>query len=413
MPDAARLGEELGAEADQPARGDEEVEPHPAGAVVDHVLHPALAQREHLRDHAEEVLGHVDRQPLDRLVQLPSISRVTTCGLPTVSSKPSRRIVSTSTASCSSPRPWTSQVSGRSVSSTRIATLPTSSCAEPVSHHARGQPACPTGRRAASVLMPIVIPSAGSSTAITGSGRGSSGSAIVSPIVISGMPASAMISPGPAASAGRALRAPRSRRARRPSRARSMPSRRHQATCWPLRDRRRGARGRARGGRRSVGVEVRHARLERVALLVLGRGHVLEQQVEQRAQVGALGALLERRPSRPSRSCRRSGTRSAPRRRRGRGTARRPRPRPRRCARPGRSTLFTHEHHRQPRLERLAQHEAGLGQRALGGVDEQHHAVDHRQPALDLAAEVGVAGRVDEVELHVAGSGRRRSWRGS
>ena len=48
------------------------------------------------------------------------------------------------------------------------------------------------------VLMPIVIESDGSSTAITGSGRGSSGSASVSPIVTSGSPAIAMISPGPA-----------------------------------------------------------------------------------------------------------------------------------------------------------------------------------------------------------------------
>ena len=68
--------------------------------------------------------------------------------------------------------------------------------------------------------------------------------------------------------------------------------------------------------------------------------------------------------------------------------------------------LVDDEDHRQPRLERLAQHEARLGQRALGGVDEQHDAVDHRQPALDLAAEVGVAGGVDEVELDlVAASG--------
>ena len=58
---------------------------------------------------------------------LPSIVRVTTCGLPTVSSNPSRRIISTSTASCSSPRPWTSQRSGRSPGSTRIETLPTTS----------------------------------------------------------------------------------------------------------------------------------------------------------------------------------------------------------------------------------------------------------------------------------------------
>ena len=48
--------------------------------------------------------------------------------------------------------------------------------------------------------------------------------------------------------------------------------------------------------------------------------------------------------------------------------------------------------------QRLAQHEAGLRQRSLGGVDQQQHAVDHRQPALDLAAEVGVAGGVDDVD---------------
>ena len=50
--------------------------------------------------------------------------------------------------------------------------------------------------------MPIVIEIDGSSIVMTGSGRGSSGSASVSPIVISGMPAIAMMSPGPADSAG-------------------------------------------------------------------------------------------------------------------------------------------------------------------------------------------------------------------
>ena len=30
----------------------------------------ALAQREHLRDHAEEVLRHVDREALDRLAEV-------------------------------------------------------------------------------------------------------------------------------------------------------------------------------------------------------------------------------------------------------------------------------------------------------------------------------------------------------
>ncbi|COY28059.1 Uncharacterised protein [Mycobacterium tuberculosis] len=58
---------------------------------------------------------------------VPSMVLVTTCGLPTVNSKPSRRICSTSTASASSPRPCTSQASGAPMSTTRIDTLPTSS----------------------------------------------------------------------------------------------------------------------------------------------------------------------------------------------------------------------------------------------------------------------------------------------
>ena len=50
-------------------------------------------------------------------------------------------------------------------------------------------------------------------------------------------------------------------------------------------------------------------------------------------------------------------------------------------------------------LERLLEHEARLRHRPFGRVDEQEHAVRHRQHALDLAAEVGVAGRVDQVDL--------------
>ena len=132
--------------------------------------------------------------------RLPSISRMTTCGLPTVSSKPSRRMISTRIASCSSPRPWTSQVSGRSVGSTRIETLPIVSAVSRswIWRAVSFVPSCPaSGER----LMPIVTLIDGSSTVITGSGFGSSRSASVSPIVMSGMPATAMISPGPASAA--------------------------------------------------------------------------------------------------------------------------------------------------------------------------------------------------------------------
>ena len=55
----------------------------------------------------------------------------------------------------------------------------------------------------------------------------------------------------------------------------------------------------------------------------------------------------------------------------------------------------------QPDLERLADHELGLRHRPFGGVDEHDRAVDHRQDALDLAAEIGVAGRVDDIDPHV------------
>ena len=48
--------------------------------------------------------------------------------------------------------------------------------------------------------------------------------------------------------------------------------------------------------------------------------------------------------------------------------------------------------------ERLARHEAGLGHRALHRVHHQQHRVDHRQDPLHLAAEVGVARRVHDVD---------------
>ena len=58
-------------------------------------------------------------------------------------------------------------------------------------------------------------------------------------------------------------------------------------------------------------------------------------------------------------------------------------------------------------LERLLQHEARLRHRPLDGVHQQQAAVGHVQHALDLAAEVGVAGRVDDVDLDAAIHDRR------
>ena len=62
--------------------------------------------------------------------------------------------------------------------------------------------------------------------------------------------------------------------------------------------------------------------------------------------------------------------------------------------------LVDHDHHGKARVDGVAQDEARLGHGALGGVDEQQSAVRHAQDALDLAAEVGVTGGVDDVDLH-------------
>ena len=68
---ATGFGEELRAKTDQPARRDPVLEPHPARRVVDHLLHAAFAQPQQLADHADVVLGHVDGQVLEGLLDLP------------------------------------------------------------------------------------------------------------------------------------------------------------------------------------------------------------------------------------------------------------------------------------------------------------------------------------------------------
>ena len=59
------------------------------------------------------------------------------------------------------------------------------------------------------------------------------------------------------------------------------------------------------------------------------------------------------------------------------------------------------DHNRlQPARERLGQHEFGLRQRAFGGVAQNNGTIHHGQNALNLTAEIGVAGRVHNVDLH-------------
>ena len=61
--------------------------------------------------------------------------------------------------------------------------------------------------------------------------------------------------------------------------------------------------------------------------------------------------------------------------------------------------LVHDDHDRKAGRDGVREHEAGLRHRALGGVAQQQRAVGHAQDALDLAAEVGVARGVDDVDL--------------
>ena len=63
--------------------------------------------------------------------------------------------------------------------------------------------------------------------------------------------------------------------------------------------------------------------------------------------------------------------------------------------------LVDHDDGLEAHLERLRHHELGLRQRPFGGVDQHQRAVDHVEDALDLAAEIGVARGVDDVDAGV------------
>ena len=66
---AAGQGEEVGAEADEPAAGHDEVHPNPSGGMVGHLFHPPLTGRHQLGDRPDELLGTVDGHRLERLMQ--------------------------------------------------------------------------------------------------------------------------------------------------------------------------------------------------------------------------------------------------------------------------------------------------------------------------------------------------------
>ncbi len=64
--------------------------------------------------------------------------------------------------------------------------------------------------------------------------------------------------------------------------------------------------------------------------------------------------------------------------------------------------LVDHHDRVQAAGQRLADDELGLRQHAFGGVHQHDGAVHHVQDAFDLAAEIGVAGGVDDVDAGAA-----------
>src|SRR5208282_1950212 len=62
--------------------------------------------------------------------------------------------------------------------------------------------------------------------------------------------------------------------------------------------------------------------------------------------------------------------------------------------------LVDDENRLQVGFECLAEHVTSLRQRAFTGVNQQHDAIDHLEGALHLAAKIGVAGRVHNVDFH-------------
>ena len=258
------------------------------------------------------------------------------------------------------------------------------------------------------VLVPIVIEIAGWSTVISGSATGFSGSASVSPIVMSGMPAMATMSPGPALSPG----------TRSSSLVTSssviltfstVPSRFIHATWEPflrVPSLTRTSARRPRNGEASrlvtwacSGAPSVYSGAGTASMIVWNSGIRFSLSgsaavlgLVQRGAAGAgggvddgevegvlAGTVLEQVEEQLVRLVDDLGD-----------------------ARVGTVDLVDDQDDGHLGGERLAQHEAGLGQRALGRVDQQDDGVDHRQAALDLATEVGVAGGVDDVDRDAA-----------
>ncbi len=391
--------EKLGAKAQQAAGGHQEVEPHPARPVVGHLIHAPLARRERLDHGAGVVLGHVDRDPFDRLAAAPvdlagHHSRLSDGQL--VALAPHQldehgQLQLAAALHLPHVGPLGVQHAQRHVSD-QLAV-------EPVLEHAGGQlrPALAGHRRCVGAdshrERRLVDGDQRQRMRVVGVGDRLADHDLLDPGDGDHVARSRLLGRHAFEALGdlqlgelgvhqRAVGAAPCHLLAAADRALLDAAQRQPAEI----------------GRR---VEVGHPRLQRRPVVVAGRRYVLEDQFEQRLQRCSRGALGERRLTRL-----------------GIGVA------DREIdlvlggvqieeqlvdlvhdlgdARVGAVDLVHHQDHRQPRLQRLAQYEAGLRQRPLRRVDQEQHPVDHGQTTFDLAAEIGVAGGVDDVDLGVA-----------
>ena len=145
-------------------------------------------------------------------------------------------------------------------------------------------------------------------------------------------------------------------------------------------------------------VERADLQLQRVGRAAFVRRHMFEDRVEQRREVGALLALGQ---ARPAVQARREDDREVELRLGGMQLVEQVEGRVDHVVgtRARAVDLVDDDDGLQAKGERLLGDEAGLRHRAFDRVDQQQHAVDHRQHPLDFAAEVGMPGGVDDVDV--------------
>src|SRR6478752_566246 len=398
---AARLGEELGAEDDEASTRHEELHADPAGAVVGHLLHAALAGGHDLRDGAEELLRGVDREALDGLVDLAvdlarddlrlADGQLVALAAHLLDEDGEREL--TTALDLPGVRTLRVEDAQRHVADELLveAVLDHAGrdlrAAHLADHRARvGADGHRDGRlvdgdeRQRDRVLGVGEGLADRDLGDARDGDDVTGAGLLRRLALEGLGHEQL---GDLDALLRAVvTAPHD--------------------LLPLLDRAVEDTEQGETAEEVGGVEVGDMRLERGLVVVGRRGDRLEDRLEEGLEVGALReaavvGTLERRAS---------------------GLGRRVDDREVDLllggveveeelvglvddlgdARVGTVDLVDAEDDRHLRGERLAQHEAGLGQRALGRVDEQDDPVDHRQAALDLATEVGVAGGVDDVD---------------